>query len=174
MAQKHAKIGDSEALQIVNARCDVDGQQEFRRPVDKQVLRNRAFFFGKHHWYEDPRTGFMKEPLPASHRRTLYKAPLMDGNILRSVLTVAGASGEFVVPPKKSTRIAEKAAWVSTKLFEHISELNDMVELDELACLIAALDGTVIWKVSWDPERGDPKRFYYPERTQGRLSLIHI
>lgn len=171
MARKHFKITDEEALMRVKKLVDVDGSSTWRRPFERTALRNRLFYLGKHWFIEDPTTGQFREPKVTKSSRVNYKANLIIGNVLRSILTVTGANGEFVVPPKKNTKTAEKAAWVSTKLFEHMSQMVQMRELDQLACLMAAIDGSVLWKIHWDPEAGESTRYYYPPEFKGKAAV---
>lgn len=171
MAAKRFKITDDEALSIVRSRVQLDRTSAHRRPFERTALRNRLFYMGRQWLVEDPRTGAFREPRSGDSRRVFYQANLVLGKVLRSVLTVAQANGEFVVPPAKATRIAEKAAWVSTKLFEHMSYVGKQDELDELACLIAAIDGSAIWKVHWDPELGETSRFYWDDPSGKRVLL---
>lgn len=165
-------LSDSEALLLVKQLVDVAGTGAHRRPFERTALRNRLFYLGKHWFIEDPRTGFFREPaLDGRSNKVLYKANLILGNTLRSILTVSGAQAEFVVPPKKATRTAEKAAWVSTKLFEHLTEATRLRWKRMLACLMAACDGAAIWKVRWNSERGDLQRFYLPPELGGKAAL---
>lgn len=168
MASKHFKISDDEASQRVDKLVTLEGRSSHRYPFEKTALRNRLYFLGKHWFIEDNASGFFREPRIVGSNRVLYKANLLLGNVLRSMLTIAGAAGDFTVPPAKNTRDAKKASWTATKLFEHLSYTVGMRELDQLACLMAALDGSVIWKVYWDPDIGEPVRFYYPDYAEGK------
>lgn len=167
MASKAFKISDDEASQRLDKLVDLAGQSSWRQPFEKTALRNRLYYLGKHWFIEDPRTGFFREPSGITSSKVLYKANLLLGNVLRSMLTIAGSTGDFAVPPAKNTRVAKKAAWTSQKLFEHLSYTVGMRELDQLTTLLAALDGSAIWKVYWDPEVGDPVRFWYPDYAEG-------
>lgn len=171
MAAKRFKLSEDDAAMRVRKLVDVDGSASWRRPFERTALKNRLFFIGKQWFVEEQGTGLFREPRISRSGRVNYKANLIVGNVLRSILTVTGANGEFVVPPKKSTRAAEKAAWVSTKLFEHMSQMVGMRELDQLACLMAAIDGSVIWKIHWNPERGDKTRYYKPKRAGGKAMV---
>ena len=160
------KLSESDALKRVQSLVDLQGASSHRRPFERTALRNRLYYLGKH-WFIEDRAGNFREPKNVPSSKSLYKANLVLGNVIRSILTVTGANGEFTVPPKKATRAAEKASWVSTKLFEHMSEIVKMRDKSMLACLMAAIDGAVIWKVSWDPDAGESSRFYYPENLGG-------
>ena len=126
MARKFQKITDSEAAEIVKARVDIRGESPERMPFDRMILRNRAFLFGKQNFVEDQISGRLKDPTQLPANRVLFRANYIKGDLLRAMLTVTGARGEFVVPPKDNTRKARHAAWVSTKLFEHIRRVLGM------------------------------------------------
>ena len=170
MANKHFKITDAEAGELVMQRVDVRGESPERMPFDRMMLRNRAFFFGKQHFVEDAKTGRLRDPVNLPPHRVLYKANLLKGDVLRSILTVTGARGEFVVPPKGNTRKARHGAWVSTKLFEHISRTLLMEQKEQLAAIFAAIDGSVFWKPHWDPDKGESDRYYWAD-TVGKKVL---
>lgn len=165
MARKHAKITDADAAELIRKRIDFHGQSARRKPFERMVLKNRAFFFGKQHFIQDEQTGRLKNPTNVPLHRVFYKANMILGNVLRSILTVTNAQGEFTVPPKDNTRQARHAAWVSTKLFEHLAYTQQMSEKEQVATLYAALDGCVIWKIAWDPDAGEMSRFYWGDDT---------
>lgn len=169
MARKHAKITDAEAADLVLARVDVRNESPERQPFDRMMLRNRAFYFGKQSFVEDPRTGRLRDPASLPPGRVLYRNNFIKGDVQRAMLTVTGARGEFVVPPKDNTRQARHAAWVSTKLFEHTSRALRMEQKEQIATLFACIDGSVIWKPTWDPDRGEPDRFYWADTTGKRV-----
>lgn len=168
MAARAFKITEDEASQRVDKLVDLAGRHSQRYPFERTALRNRLYFLGKHWFIEDQKTGFFREPKLVGSNKVLYKANLLLGNVLRSMLTIAGSTGEFTVPPAKNTREAKKAAWTATKLFEHLSYQVGMSELDQTACLMAALDGSVVWKVYWDPDTGEPVRSWYPDYAGGK------
>lgn len=165
MARKHFKITDSEAVDLVTKRVDIRGESQERQPFDRMMLRNRAFYFGKQNFVEDQKTGRLRDPTNLPPGRVLYRANYIKGDLQRAVRTVIGARGEFVVPPKDNTRQSRHAAWVSTKLFEHISRSLSMEQKEELATIFAAIDGSVIWKPVWNPDGGEPDRFYWADKT---------
>lgn len=163
------KISDEEAGDLIRHRVDFNGESNTRRPFERQVIRSRAFFFGKQIFTQDENTGRLRNPGRTYPHQVFYRGNLVQGNVLRSILTVTGAQGKFVVPPLDNTRAARGAAWTSTKLFEHLSYLQNMPAKQRLAALFAAIDGSAIWKVHWDPEMGEKERYYWADGKGNRV-----
>lgn len=155
-----ADLSPSEAKTLIEQRVDFHGHAPERRAFDRQMLKNRAMFFGKQHFKED-RNGRLAELTNISPMKVLYRANFILGDVLRAMLTVTGARGEFTVPPNSGSKQDRHAAWVSTKLFEHMSYVNRMREKQRIASLYAAIDGSVIWKTSWNTKKGEPRRYYW-------------
>lgn len=163
MARKRFKIGDSEAEQIVLSRVDIRGERGERRALDRAVLRNRAFFFGRHHYVEE--NGRLRPMTTVPAGTVFYKANFVRPDVLRAMLTVSGANADFVVAPTKNTKDAKYAAWCSEKLLGALQERVRMLDLDQLATLIAAIDGSAIWRCDWNPDLGPAQRFYYANKA---------
>lgn len=172
MPKPSGQLDENQAKDLIERRVDLRGQSWERRPFDRQILKNRAMYFGKQHFLQDERTGRLTDPQRVSPLKVFYKANLMLADMVRAMLTVTSARGEFVVPPKDGTRKQRHAAWVSEKLFEHVSFQNRISDKDRLATSFAAIDGSVVWKTSWDPKKGEPRRFYWSGNSRSSPVLV--
>ena len=156
------KLTDTEAQNLVKEKVDLTGGASHRLPFVLQWRKNWLYFIGRQHFVETSQ-GSVRDPQNIPRHRVFYRANKILGYVMRATDTVSSASGRFDVPPLNGTAQARHAAWVSGKLFEHLSQACDWDRKRLLGTLNSAIFGSGFYKITWDPKKGDPIRFYFDE-----------
>lgn len=158
------KLSDDKAVSLVRERVDLTGGASQRLPFVQQWRKNWLFFVGRQHFVENS-VGSIRDPLNIPRHRVFYRANKILGYVMRATDTVASAEGRFEVPPLNGTTKARHAAWTSGKVFEHMAQSVDWERKRLLGTLNSAIFGSGFYKITWDPKKGEPTRFYWGDDT---------
>jgi hypothetical protein len=151
-------LKDEEALGLIDKLVRPFGHQSERIAQEQLWLRCIAYFYGKQHFIQDGVS--LREPTNMPEHRVLYKANKMLGNILRAVAKINTLSWEGSVAPVSDDAMDMYRAQLSDKILEHVQDVSGHHHARTMALLWAAVCGSGFTKIVWDPDKGDPDRFY--------------
>lgn len=94
-----------------------------------------------------------------------YKVNLLKARTISAVSRVHNVQGEFDVRPPRGDMRSREIADLSKRVFAHIREVTDFQKHREHAEKWAAITGTAVYKIRWDPNIGDPTRYYWTDKV---------
>lgn len=121
-------------------------------------LRNFMYFGGKQHFAI---IGNTVTEVPAGEHEIRYKANFVQPLTMRAVAKLLNVRGEFEATPVSGSTYHRDCARLSDRVLDERRIETDYEQEKLLAYLIAATAGTSFYKCTWNPEDGDPKRFYW-------------
>lgn len=165
-----ASISDDEASSLVDKLIRPYGHQSERLAQEQLWLRCLSYFYGKQHFIQD---GIhLREPSNLPEHRVLYKANKVLGNILRAVAKINTLSWEGSVAPVSDDAMDMYRAQLSDKILAHIQDVSGHHHSRTMALVWAAVCGSGFTQIDWDPDRGDPDRFYLDNHKSKRVVAL--
>lgn len=133
--------------------------RNFQRVLfEEQWIKNCAYFAGKQHF---ALIGNQLVEVPPGEHEIRYKVNYIKPAVLRSVAKILNLQGRFAVAPKNGSPRAREIARTSDAVFSHQREVTDYNYEKMMAYIMAAVCGTSFLRTLWDPEKGEPDRFYW-------------
>lgn len=163
-------LTDSQASDLVRSRVDPGGVDSHRRPWELQWIRNIAYLNGKHHFISDGHR--LRNPVLPPHK-VRYRANLIRSSVTRAIESVMATQATFKSPPSANTKRARDASFVSEKLFDHARKILKWNAVMEQMLHWSAALGSGILHIFWDPEQGEPDR-YYLEDLRSKRTIIGL
>jgi hypothetical protein len=153
--------GQNATVERVKAYIDSAAVRSERRALEGSWFRNGAYLVGNQ-WILDDAEGFV--PLDARKARSKHTANMILPKAMRATARLEGVNAEFRVLPEHDDRAARYAAKLGDLTMQHVMHATRFPDKRTTALLYAAMTGSGVFKVTWDPDVGDPERTYLDER----------
>ena len=111
----------------------------------------------------------MRRPIGTPEHRVFYQANLIVGQVAKAVSKLSGTQGTMQVAPASTHRKDRWAAKLSMKVLDHVWDITDYEQFEEMAMLWAAITGSGYLKFTWNPQIGEPDRYYLDD--DGKVTL---
>lgn len=164
------KLSDADAADHVRNLVDPEGIHTERVAHEELMLRNLAFYAGKQHFVQDGVR--LREPVNVPKHRVLYKENHIVGAVNRAASMISGVNSTFRAVPRSGSRKHRNQALVAERLFEHLREQLAYKEKLVTAYTWAANTGSSWIKTTFDPNRGDPERYYLNQQRNMALEQL--
>lgn len=156
---------ESETIELVTTRVNPVGLRFERTQMEELWLKCMAFWSGKQHFYIE---GGQLRDLAAdmSEHTVLYKANKCRAAVLRAVAKVQNVNATMRVRPASGSIKHRELAKLCDRLVEHQREVGDFRWTQTMSTLWKAICGSAFIKVYWNPDKGDPDRFFYGDAAK--------
>jgi hypothetical protein len=151
---------ENETLDLLRKRVDPTGIRLERMRMEEGWLKNMAYFSGQQCFYiGDGRIWDATGDIP--EHKVIYQVNLTRSAVLRAAAKVVGVHARFKAAPKTSSLRHLNIAETSEKVFDHILQANEWdYGTHLLGTMWAAICGSAFYKIVFDPQAGEPGRFY--------------
>lgn len=152
-----------EALDLFRKRLPQRNGGGERLVFERNWLFELGFFAGKQH---AAMMGNTLVDVPPREHEIRYKANFIKPAVLRAVAKQMELAPRAAVAPPDGvgTARAREISRISYGLLQHANEASDFRHQVVMALLWAACNGTSFLKNDYNPEAGDPERFYHTEK----------
>lgn len=160
---------DSELIQMIDKRVGLYQRRQERIPLEERMLTNVLFWSGKPEFYfENGRV--MRDVYwdnPEDEHSARYRVNLIRARCDVAVAKILGIDIEFAAEPPRADARSRELAELSNRIFDHIRKASNYERVQLLSKQQAAIYGSSIIQCRWDPQEGDPTRYYWlDEKTK--------
>ena len=163
------QLTDAQAYELLVHLVDPHGHQSERVAQEQLWLRTLAYFAGKQHFIQDGIQ--LREPINVPEHRVMYKTNLMQPAIVRAVSKIMTLGFDFTAAPVSDSPRDRYAAKFSERALEHLHHTTDHDYTRMMVLQWAAICGSGFTFVAWDPEAGDPDRYYLEDMHSRKVQL---
>lgn len=148
------------ALEIFRKRLPYKQSTSDRIALEEGAIRELGFFAGKQH---AALLGNQLVDVPPREHEIRYKANFVKPAVLRAVAKLMELAPKAAVAPPDGvgSARAREISRISEGVLRHIVEASNQRHEMFMVWLWAAINGTAFLKNVFDPEGGDPERFYW-------------
>ena len=155
---------DADTIEMVRMRVMPPNARYERMPWEQQNLINMKFWSGSQRFAMV--NGIPREmEEDESEHSVRYRANKCRGAVLRAVAKVQNVNATFRARPTFGDARHRELAYVSEKVLDHQRDVADWQWTQTLSTLWKAICGSSFVKVYWNPDKGDPDRFFYGDAS---------
>lgn len=155
---------DFETIQMLNQRVNPVGLRYERIQMEERWLKDMAFWSGKQLFAIE--NGQLRDlEFDTSEHTIRYRANKCRGAVLRAVSKVMNVNAKCRVYPKSGDGRHMELAMLSEKILDHQRKVCDWTWTQTMATMWKAICGSAFVKVYWNPDKGDPDRFYFGDAS---------
>jgi hypothetical protein len=160
------KMDDADLLVWVDKRVGRSTSRPERLALEEQWLTSWCFWNNKtRFWIEGGRL-YDWDAFNNDLRDDIrYKVNIVRARTDTAVAKVLGVDAKFQVRPPTGSPRDRGMAELSNKVFGHVRSVADWDNYLTISTQSAAIYGTSIIKVFWDPKKGEPDRFFYEDKS---------
>lgn len=162
------KMDDGDLIEMLDKRVGISDRMRMDRlQLDELMMTCMAYYSGRQRFsisggrifdafYDD------------DGENVSYKVNLVRARVHSGIAKILEVRSEFAVRPVDASTKARQLAELSNRVYEHMKEVSDWKRHQFIALLWKAVCGFAYLKVVWNPNKGEPERFYLsdpPVRT---------
>lgn len=146
-----------EVIELLDARVPTWDRNFARVAFEERWIQNCAYFAGKQHF---ALMGNQLVEVPPGQHEIRYRVNYVKPAVLRSVSKLLNMHGRFSVAPKNGSPRAREISRTSERVLDHQRTTVDYENEKLMVYLWAAVCGTAFLRNLWDPNQGEPDRYY--------------